>query len=154
MHPNDRPTVRKRPVLEIEPRPGAFQQRLGDEEAEPEAARFMPGRIALGALALAPAAGDIGLADPLHDLRSKAGTVVGNGDGNLLPAPGGGDLDPLVGEVDGVLEQIAEAIEDRRIAAADRFGGSGRCQRHIDRDAEVTMRRDYLLDQWGQLPAV
>ena len=50
-------------------------------------------------------------------------------------------------EVDGVLEQIAETIEDRRIAAADWFGGAARRQRHVDRDAEVAMRRDDLLDQ-------
>ena len=36
------------------------------------------------------------------------------------------DLDPLAGEVDGVLDQIAEAVEDRRIARADRLGGAGR----------------------------
>src|SRR5262245_66629107 len=106
VHPNDRPAVGKRPVLEIERRPRAFQQRLGNEKAEPETAGFAA-RIGVGALALTPAAGDIGLADPLHDLRSKAGTVVGNGDGNLLPAPGGGNLDPLMREVDGILEQIS-----------------------------------------------
>src|SRR5262245_19377569 len=103
VHPNDRPADRKRPVLEIERRPRAFQKRLGNEEAEPEAAGFMTARIGVRSLALAPAAGDIRFADPLHDLGSKAGTVVGNDDGNLLPAPGGGDLDPLVREIDGVL---------------------------------------------------
>src|SRR5262245_39588468 len=117
VHPNDRPAVGKRPVLEIERRPRAFEQRLGNEEAEPETAGFLAARIAVGALTLAPATGDIGLADPLHDLRRKAGAVVGNGDGYLPTAPGGRDLDPLMREVDGVFEQVPEAIENRRIAA-------------------------------------
>ena len=36
------------------------------------------------------------------------------------------DLDPLAREIDRVLDQIAEAVEDRRIARADRLGARDR----------------------------
>src|SRR6516165_6895716 len=93
----DGPAVRERAVLKVERRARALQQGLGDEEAQPQAAR-------LAVAALSATVGDIGLADPVHDLRGKARTVIGDGDGDILTAPGGGDLDPLVGEIDGVLE--------------------------------------------------
>src|SRR5262245_59883570 len=115
VHADDRPPVRERAILEVEPRARALQPGLGDEEAEPQAGRF--------AVAAPPATtGDIGLADPVHDLRGKARTVIGDGDGDVLTAPGGGDLDPLVGEIDSVLEQVSEAVKDGGVAAADRFG--------------------------------
>src|SRR5262249_61786234 len=97
----------------------------GDEKAEPQAARLavdpLPGAV-----------GDIGLADAVHDLRGKARTVVGDGDRNVLAAPRGGTLDSLVGEIDGVLEQVPEAIEDGGITAADRL--SRLAGRHGDVD--------------------
>ena len=71
-----------------------------------------------------------------------------------LVVPVGRDLDPLAGEIDGVLDQIAETIEDRRIARADRLGGDRRRQRDLDGDAEIAVRRHHLLDQGGQLHAV
>src|SRR5262249_33654858 len=136
VHANDRPPVRERAVLEVERRARALQQGLGDEEAEPQAARL--------ALAALPAtAGDVGLADPGDDLGGKARTVIGDGDGDVLTAPGGGDLDPLVGEIDGVLEQVSEAVKDRGVAAADRFGRLARRQRDVDRNAEVAMRGNH-----------
>src|SRR6476620_4596542 len=77
VHAHDRPSVRKRAVLEVERGARALQQRLGDEEPEPQAARL--------ALAALPATvGDIGLADAVHDLRGKARTVIGDGDGDVL----------------------------------------------------------------------
>ena len=48
--PGRPPAVGKRPVLEIERRPRSFQQRLGNEEAEPETAGFVAAGIAVGAL--------------------------------------------------------------------------------------------------------
>src|SRR5262249_43070439 len=132
MHADDRPPVRKRAVLEVEPRARALEQGLGDEEAEPQAARL--------ALAALPAtAGDIGLADAVHDLRGKARTLMGDGDGDVLTAPGGGALDPLGGEMEGVLEQVSEAVKDGGVAAADRFGRFARRQRDVDRNAEVAV---------------
>src|ERR671937_523659 len=89
VHADDGPAVRKRAVLKVERRARALQQCLGDEEAQPQAAR-------LAVTALAATAGDVGLADPVHDLRGKARTVIGDGDGDVLAAQGGGDLDPLV----------------------------------------------------------
>src|SRR6516165_1589993 len=147
VHADDRPAVRKRPVLKVERGARALQQGLGDEEPEPQTARL--------ALAARPATvGDIGLADAVHDLRRKAWTVIGDGDGDVLTAPGGGDFDSLVGEIDGVLEQVSQTVKDRGIAAPDRFGRLARRQRDIDRNAEVAMRRNHLFDQRGQLHTV
>src|SRR5215472_14742746 len=103
VHADDGPAVRERAVLKVERRARALQQCLGDEEAKPQAAR-------LAVAAPAATVGDIGLADPVHDLRGKARTVIGDGDGDILTVPGGGDLDPLVREIHGVLEQVSEAV--------------------------------------------
>ena len=63
--------------------------------------------------------------------------------------------DAVAREIDRVFQQIAESVEDRRIARADRFGrcasaGDG----DVDGDAEIAMRRDHFLDQRGQPHAV
>ena len=50
-------------------------------------------------------------------------------------------------EIDGVLQDVADAIEDRRIARADRLLAAGDRDADLDRDAEVAVRRDRLLDQ-------
>src|SRR3954468_7809515 len=142
VHANDRPAVRKGAVLEIERRTRALQQRLRNEEAEPEAAR-----LTVDALALLSAAGDVRLADSVHDLRSKARAIVGDGDGDVLSAPGGRDVDPLAGKVDGVLQQVSQAVEDCGIAAADRLIDVARGQGDVDRHAEVAMGRNHFLDQ-------
>ena len=82
----------------------------------------------------------------------EARPVVADDDGDVVAGPVGGDLDALLREIDRVLQQIAEAVEDRRIARAHRR----RTRRHvdIDRDAEVAVRRDHLLDQRRQRHAV
>src|SRR5262249_20414121 len=130
VHADDGPAVRERAVLKVERRARALQQGFGDEEAQPQAAR-------LAVAALSATVGDVGLADPVHDLRGKAWTVIGDGDGDILTVPGGGDLDPLVGEIDGVLEQIPQAVEDGGVAPADRLGRLARRERDVDRNAEV-----------------
>src|SRR2546421_12860617 len=67
-HSDDRAPIRERAVLEVECCPGALQQGLGNEEAQSE-----PARLAVNVL---PASvGDIGLPDPVHDLRRKARTI-------------------------------------------------------------------------------
>ena len=68
----------------------------------------------------------------------------------FVVGPVGGDLDPLVREIDRVLQQVAEPVEDRRIARADRRRHRLVRQRNVDRDAEIAVRRDHLLDQRGQ----
>ncbi len=54
------------------------------------------------------------------------------------------------GEIDGVLDQIAEPVDDARIAPADRLGADPLARLQRDGDAEIAMRRDHLLDQRGQ----
>src|SRR5262245_2977067 len=147
VHADDGPAVRERAVLKVERRARALQQGFGDEEAKPQAAR-------LAVAALAATVGDVGLADPVHDLRGKARTVIGDRDGDVLAVPGGGDIEPLVGEIDGVLEQISEAVKDGGVAAADRLSLLARRQRDVDRNAEVAVRGNHLFDQRGQLHAV
>jgi hypothetical protein len=70
-----------------------------------------------------PPAGDVGIADPVHDLRRKARPIVGDGHRDVVAGPVRGDLDRAACEVDRVLDQIAQAIEDRRVASAHRLGG-------------------------------
>ena len=60
-----------------------------------------------------------------------------------------------MGEIDGVLQEVAKAVEDRGIAPAGGFVGDRPAdERDIDRDAEVAVRRHHLLDQRGELDAV
>src|SRR5437764_308745 len=111
-HAHDRATRRRRSVVERERCAGAFQQGLGDEKTQAE-----PSGIEVHA---PPAlAGDVGLADPVHDLGRKSRAIVGDGDGDVLRAPVGLDIDLFSGEIDRILQQIAETIEDRRIAPPD-----------------------------------
>src|SRR5712691_12813686 len=104
VHLYHRASVRERPILEVEGGARALKQGLGDEKAEPQPARLERAGLALRARALPWPAGDIGLADPVHDLRGEAGAVVGDGDGDVLAAPGGRHLDPRAREIDGVFE--------------------------------------------------
>lgn len=63
--------LRRAPVFEGKRGARAFQQGLGDKEAETKAPRLV---LVFGQAA--PPAGNIGFADPIHDLRRKAGAVV------------------------------------------------------------------------------
>src|SRR5262249_13886356 len=101
-HPDGRPALRKAPVREVEGRPRSLQKGLGDKEAQPQARR-----LAVEIRALPPPVSDVGLADPIHDFRGKARSIIGNRDGDPIRAPGGRDLDPRVGKIDGVLEKVA-----------------------------------------------
>src|SRR5215475_11425343 len=56
--------------------------------------------------------------------------------------------------IDGVLEDVADTVKNRRIACADRLLGAGHRDAHLDRDAEVAMRRHRLLDKRRELHAV
>src|SRR5882757_3498881 len=122
--------IRKGPVGERHLGAGALQQRPRDEHAEPE-----PAALALR-IVRAPPPRQIGLADPLQHIRRDAGSIVGNHDVNGLGIPPGIDLHGGAREVDGVLEDVADAVEDRRVAHACRLAGTGDCDSYLDRDAE------------------
>src|SRR5690606_33679785 len=104
--------LREDPVLKGERGAGAFQQRLRDEEAEPQSAA---GRLVL--IGARPAAhGDIGLADAVDDAGRETRAVVGDDDPHVVLVPARGDGDGLAGEVHRILDDVAEAIENCRIA--------------------------------------
>src|SRR5262245_22142516 len=99
-------------VLEGEGRSRALQQGLGDEHAEPQAAAGLAADVEA-----APARRrDVGLADPVHDLGREARAIIADRYADLLGAIAHRHFDPLAREVDRVLHQVAETIEDARIA--------------------------------------
>ena len=53
----------------------------------------------------------------------------------VIGRPEAVDLDLLAREIDGVFQDVAEAVEDRRIARADRLAGIVLGDRDLDRDA-------------------
>src|ERR1700733_472821 len=116
--------------------PGAFQERFGDEEPQAQPKHGI--LVTLRSARSRPPVGDIGRADAVHDLRRKAGTVVSDGDAYSPRRPLRQNLDPPMGEVDRVLDQIAETVADRWIAGADGFvravGGKG----DANRDAKIS----------------
>src|ERR1043166_9476838 len=93
-------------------RTGALQERSRDEHAESES-----GVLAWRVDRPAPPR-QIGFADPLHDIRRKARTVVGNHDFDRVVVPPCIHFDLVAREIHGVFEDIANAIEDRGIAQA------------------------------------
>src|SRR6185295_9956823 len=107
----------KRAVFEDQGRARSLQQGFCDEEAETQAAR-----LDIRVVSAAPPAGHIRLPDPRHDFRREARPVVADGDVDGRAAPERADVDTLAREIDRVFQQIAEAVEDRRIARADRLG--------------------------------
>src|SRR5260370_4650381 len=86
-HTHDRASIGKCAVLEVERSARALQQGLGDEKAKPKPAR-------LAVQSWPPALCDIWHANALHNLGCEARTIVGDTDGDILPAPGRRDLDP------------------------------------------------------------
>ena len=92
---------------------------LGDEKAEAQAAASLFGI----AFEDRPCR-DIGLADPVEDVRGKARAVVGDRAGDDMLVPSGGDIDAAAREVGGVLDQIAEPVNDAWPAQQHRLGGS------------------------------
>lgn len=102
MNADDGPGRGRDAVLEGQIGPGALQQRLGDEEAETQAALLFHVR----ALPLAGAGGYVGLADASGNLRREAGAVIGDNDVEPGRGPLGADIDPRRREIDRVLHQI------------------------------------------------
>src|SRR5271156_5373486 len=124
---------------------GALQQGFRDEK--PEAKSKSPVVVAAGLARPGTAGGHVRRTEAIQDLGRKTRPVVADGDTHLLGRPLGEYFDALIGEIDGVLDQIAEAIADRRIARPNRLVPAGGGERHRERDAEVTMRRHRVLDQ-------
>src|SRR5207245_2308086 len=121
-------------IAEIDRGARALQQGLGDEKPEAEAAA-----------GLCPLARrHIGLADAVDDLGREARSVVGDGEGDLLAIPVPADGDGLLGEVDGVLDQVAEPIDDTGAASPDRLRADALARTQPDRDAEIAVRRRHL----------
>src|SRR5262245_6559489 len=105
-HAHDRAALRKRAILVAERRTRAFEQRLRNEDTEAEPATGFAADVELPP----PLAGDIGLADPVHNLRRKARPIVGDGHADLVAVPARRDVDALAREVDGVLHQVAKPV--------------------------------------------
>src|SRR5712691_980765 len=105
MNTHDRAAVGKYPVFEVERGARAFEQRLGDEKAKTETGGFTAG---IHAPPLARS--HIGFTDAVHDFRRKARSVVADGHRNIVAAPIGRDLDAFQSKIDGVFEQVAEAV--------------------------------------------
>src|SRR5204862_3086567 len=147
-HAHTRAVLRRGTIGEGERRAAALEQRLGNEDAEPEAAD-----LALAARRMA-AARQIRLPDAIENLGGKTRPVVRDRDRDLAVAPVRRDLDPGAREIDGILHEIAEPVDDRRVVIPDRLGGAILRQRHVDRDAEIAMWGHHFLDQGRKLGAV
>src|SRR5579883_2801983 len=87
-------------IREIEPRSGPLEQSLSDEDAETHMLR------------LAAPPRNIGLAEARQEAGREAGTVIGDLDGDAGPVPGRGDAHLAPRELDGVLDEVAEAVHD------------------------------------------
>src|ERR1700722_1522732 len=125
---------------------GTLQQSLGNEKTEAKA----ESAVVLIAARLAqpgPPMGDIGRPDAIQYFRSKTRPVVTDGDAHLGGRPLRQDLHALVGKIDRVLDQIAEAVADSRIARTGRLVRPIGRELDLDSNAEMTMRRDRLLDE-------
>ena len=140
--------IRKGPVGEGDPGAGALEQRAGDKHPETEAAV-----LALGFVDAAPAR-QIGLADTLQNVGREARAIVGNDDLDGLGVPPRIHLHRRPREIDGVFQDVADAMEDCRITRADRLACARDRNPDLDSDAEIAIRRDRFLDQGRQWHAV
>ncbi len=81
---------------------------------------------------------------------AKPGPIIADRDFDRVVVPLHRNIDAFAREIDSVLNQVAEAIDNGRIARADRFGRSVMWPADIDGDAEIAMRRHDFLNQRGQ----
>src|SRR5829696_8434155 len=138
---NDRAAGPGRGVGEEELGAGALDQRLGDEQAEAEAAGLLVAR------ALPRAAGrDIGLAGPQQHLGGKSRPVVADLEPDLVGRPARLDLDRAGGEIDGVVEDVGEPVEEPGAAPAHRLRPLA-AGLDLDRDLGRALRLDDLLEE-------
>src|SRR5262245_57111464 len=89
----DRAARRSFAIGKVEAGAGALEQRLGDEDAKPEAAGVA---LAAGA-AGTTAGGEVGFSDPRNDAGTETGAVVADDHGDALLIPFRGDLDLAAG---------------------------------------------------------
>src|SRR5690606_32987064 len=95
--PDQRALARLAGIAEGDTRAGALQQRLGDEQAEAEAA----------AASTRPASRHIGFADAVENLRRKTRPVVDDRQLDLRLVPCPAQDHGFAGEIDGVLDEVA-----------------------------------------------
>ena len=95
--------------------------------------------------------GDIGLAQALEDLDVEAGTIVGDDDFDLACRPGRVNDHRGFGEIDRILDQVAESVEHFGTPAHGQrtlaFGGE------VDLDAEAAVRLGNLVEQGAERQA-
>ena len=96
-----------------------------------------------------PARGHIGLPEPRQHVARKAAAVVPDGHHHLVARPDQLDPDLARREIDRVLNEVAEPVEDPRVAQADRFQPIA-VRRDPDLDPEMPHGLDDLLDEVGQ----
>ena len=129
-------------VVEADGGSRPLQQGLGDEEAQAEAGGFA---IRCWTSRRRRTRRDVGLAQRIHDVGRHPRAIVCDGDCDQLGRPGGGDLDAGAGEVDRVLDEVAQTVDDAGTPFAD--GLRGRCAV----DAGLGVSRDHQL---GAEPAI
>src|SRR5437879_3971274 len=98
---------------------GALKQRAGDEHAEPE-----PGMLVLGFFC-AGASRQIGLADPFQHVGRDTRPVVGDHDLDAIGVPPRVHLDGVPCKIDGIFQDVADAVEDRRVSWVYRLRHGG-----------------------------
>jgi hypothetical protein len=112
---------------------GALQKRFGNEETETETEHGS--FFGLRCPGIGPTMGHVRRAQAVDDFRSKSGTVVADGNADLLRRPLCGDFNPRMSEVDGIFDQIAEAISNPGVARAGGFADAA--LRGIDDDGNT-----------------
>src|SRR5262249_31304725 len=137
------------PIFKRKSRPGTFQKRLGDEKTEPEARRLVATIVRMSA-----AAGDVRFPDPTHNFRREAGTIVADGDLDRILGPVRLHRNTVMSKIYCIFQKIAEAIQNCRVAGADRFGAKIVRRVHFDGHAEIAVWRYHFFDQRGESHAV
>src|SRR5713226_958027 len=99
-------------VGEIDLCASALEQGLRDEDAEPQMLRLAATAHRRPGPERGMASREIGLPKARQQMRRKSGTVIDDLDGDRVAVPGarGGDL--AAGELDGILDEIAEPVHD------------------------------------------
>ncbi|BAQ48319.1 hypothetical protein Maq22A_c27440 [Methylobacterium aquaticum] len=119
---------------------GPLDQGLGDEQAEAEP------RSPVGAGRRRAAGADIGLAHPQQHLRGEARSVVADLERDPVGAPARLDRHAALGEVDRVVDDVAEPEHHPRVAPAGRLRAFA-LRGHVEDDAEGALGRHQLLDE-------
>src|SRR5690349_16059566 len=83
----------------------ALQEGFCNKKAKPEPKQG--GFVGIRTARSRPAMSDVRGAEAIDHFRGKARAIVADGDADLISSPARRDLDPTVGEIDRVLDQIA-----------------------------------------------